>query len=78
MVSSSVWFITSASKAPPPAWAAVRQAPLTETESPGSSSLARSARTRMRAPSSEASTASTLPSSATIPVNTATTPAAEP
>src|SRR5512144_233598 len=59
----------SASKSPSPTEVAVRQAPLTATESPGWSSEARAAPIRSRAPSSEASTASTRPSSLIRPVN---------
>src|SRR5512144_3163515 len=59
----------SASKSPSPTEVAVRQAPLTATESPGWSSEARAAPIRRRAPSSEASTASTRPSSSINPVN---------
>src|SRR5215212_6214721 len=61
--------MTSAANSPSPAAVAVRQAPLTATESPGSSSEARPARMRRRAPRSEVSTASIRPSSAMIPVN---------
>ena len=51
MVSDSVWFITSASKAPSDVELTVRQAPLTDTESPAASSAASPARTRRLAPS---------------------------
>src|SRR5687768_2930233 len=61
--------MTSASKEPLPATAAVRQAPFTETESPSASSEARPARIRRRAPSPFASIDSTSPISCTIPVN---------
>src|SRR3954465_7109674 len=69
VVSERVWCMTSASNAPPPTEVPVRQAPLTATESPSDSSDASCAPIRRRAPSSEASTASTLPCSLTIPVN---------
>src|SRR5439155_20760572 len=71
VVIDSVWFITLASKAPSDVEATVRQAPLTDTESPDVRSAARPARTRRRAPSSLRSTPSTVPISRTMPVNMA-------
>src|SRR5687767_13782084 len=68
-VLSSGWFMTSASKAPPCTRAAVRHALLTAIESPSASSPASRVRTRRRAPPSPASIDSTLPRSATRPVN---------
>src|SRR5919202_2516465 len=65
----SVSCITSAPKPPPPGPTAVRQTPLTATESPSRSSSANDVETRSRTPSSVASTATTVPRSATSPVN---------
>src|SRR4029077_4129613 len=70
--------MTSASNAPSPTAVAVRQAPLTATESPSASSEESSAPIRSRAPSSEASTASTRPSSLMIPVNIRPSPFPKP
>src|SRR5436190_9366364 len=78
VVSSSVWCMTSASKVPPVTEVAVRQAPLTATESPWLSSDARAADMRSRAPSEELSTASTPPSSLTMPVNISGSPFEQP
>src|SRR6266540_5184682 len=61
--------MTSASKLPLAALAAVRQAPLTLTESPSVSSAASWARTLRRTPPPVRSSDSTLPISLTIPVN---------
>src|SRR5687767_5519517 len=75
-VFASVWFITSASKAPPSTRAAVRQTPLTATESLSARSPASRVRTRSRAPSAPESIASTLPTSAMRPVNNSPLPQA--
>src|SRR5262245_38862566 len=66
--------MTSASKEPLSVLAAVRQAPFTAIESPGSSSEAIPALTRTRAPPSPASTLTTFPSSPTMPVNISRSP----
>src|SRR4029450_2570840 len=73
-VRSSVWFITSASNTPPSTAAAVRHAPLTDTESPGDNWSASAVRIRSLAPPSPDSTPSTVPMSATRPVNTSPLP----
>src|SRR4051812_46860402 len=70
--------MTSASNAPSPTAVAVRQAPLTATESPSARSETRPAPIRRRAPSSEASIASTRPSSLMIPVNISRSPLPQP
>ena len=82
VVSSRVWFITSASKPPVVAAGAVRQAPLTATESPSASSAASSARSAAaRRPCVDAST---VPSSTSaqlidcIPVNISRSPLPQP
>src|SRR3954468_20643398 len=67
----SVSFITSAPKSSPPHRpVAVRQTPLTATESPSLSSPARREVMAMRTPSRVASTPVTVPRSSTRPVNT--------
>src|SRR3954468_6911768 len=67
----SVSFITSAPKPSASARTAVRQTPLTATESPSRSSPASADCTRSRTPSSVASRATTVPRSAISPVTTA-------
>src|SRR5918998_5035272 len=66
----SVSFITSALNAPSAIAVAVRQTPLTATESPSPISGASEVRTARRTPSAPAWTAVTVPRSATSPVNT--------
>src|SRR5919198_3609234 len=67
----SVSFITSAPKRSPSTPTAVRQTPLTATESPSESSPASGERIARRTPSVVALTSATVPRSATRPVNTA-------
>src|SRR5829696_9499789 len=74
----SVSCMTSALKRPPSIAVAVRQTPLTATESPSESSGARAVRTARRTPSAVASTAVTVPRSATSPVNIRRSPLAHP
>src|SRR4051812_25270306 len=69
----SVSCITSAAKAPSAIRVAVRQTPLTATESPSPISAVSGVRTVSRTPSGGASTASTAPRSWTRPVNTTQT-----
>src|SRR3954463_11913583 len=66
----SVSAITSARKPSAVGSTAVRQTPLTATESPGPSSAPPAAATRRLPPAPSSSTASTLPMPATSPVNT--------
>src|SRR4051812_3787216 len=70
----SVSCITSAEKCPSAIRVAVRQTPLTATESPSAISGARPVRTASRTPSAPASTAETVPRSWTSPVNTSPLP----
>src|SRR5918994_2558581 len=72
----SVSSITSAEKPSRLGSTAVRQTPLTATESPGSSSPASSLRTRRRTPPPSRSSDSTVPVPATSPVNTSPIPEA--
>src|SRR4051812_20535649 len=66
--------MTSAANAPSAIAVAVRQTPLTATESPSDSSPASPVRTARRTPSAVASTAVTVPRSWTSPVNTSPLP----
>src|SRR3954449_9440449 len=70
--------MTSASKPSALDAVAVRQTPLTATESPFAISTPSVVAMRNRAPSSALETSSTVPTSLTRPVNTATTPAGGP
>src|SRR5919197_829664 len=67
----SVSFMTSAPKRSPSTPTAVRQTPLTATESPSESSPASGETIARRTPSVVALTSATVPRSATRPVNTA-------
>ena len=71
-VTSSVWFIASVAKPLASASVAVRQTPLTATESPRPISGPSFVAIRRRDPSAPASTLSTLPMSCTSPVNITT------
>ncbi len=63
--------MTSAVNVPPSLSTTVRQTPLTEIESPWAASVVTTGpRTVMRAASVSGSTATTSPSSSTMPVNT--------
>ena len=73
-VSASVWFITSASKPSRVAAVAVRQTPLTATESPSAISPAERGRDPQPRALGAGSTASTVPTSAISPVNTSPLP----
>ena len=64
--------ITSAENASPVTAVAVRQTPLTATESPSRSSPASAVSTSIRAPSPSGSTRSTVPVLSTRPVNITT------
>src|SRR5882672_11122293 len=68
-VTSSVWFIASVSKPSPSAPVAVRQTPLTATESPGATSAPSKVLIRVLAPSAPESSDSTVPTSWIRPVN---------
>src|ERR1044072_1258162 len=73
-VTSRVWFIASVAKPLASTAVAVRQTPSTATESPVAISPASMVAMRKRAPSAPASTASTVPTSWTSPVNTSPLP----